>query len=252
MRGPMGAHGRGDGDDQIKQGRTTRCRIQGSATTSCWPVSWWRRAPTNRLFTSSTGLNRLAEPQGCVHSLIQIRALRALAMQAAGHHAEAVSELAEALALAPAARVRPSLRRRGRPTGRITTQVAQCASADSDWFDLKAATPASGTDPAGDEDLDTCGTTVRPGCRSRRRADQAGTRGPPAHRRGPGTTERSPKDLFVTIDTVKKHASHILAKLDATSRTHAVARGTRTRSHFLTATLWPLGHGCQSCGCSWW
>jgi hypothetical protein len=55
MRGPMGAHGRGDGDDQIKQGRTTRCRIQGSATTSCWPVSWWRRAPTNRLFTSSTG-----------------------------------------------------------------------------------------------------------------------------------------------------------------------------------------------------
>jgi LuxR family maltose regulon positive regulatory protein len=32
------------------------------------------------------------------------------------------------------------------------------------------------------------------------------------------------QDLFVTIDTVKKHASHILAKLDATSRTHAVVR----------------------------
>ncbi|HSL69046.1 MAG TPA: hypothetical protein VK864_02335, partial [Longimicrobiales bacterium] len=45
-------------------------------------------------------LNGLAEPQGRVHSLIQIRTLRALAMQAAGHHAEAVSELADALALA--------------------------------------------------------------------------------------------------------------------------------------------------------
>jgi LuxR family maltose regulon positive regulatory protein len=32
------------------------------------------------------------------------------------------------------------------------------------------------------------------------------------------------QDLFVTIDTVKKHASHILTKLEATSRTHAVAR----------------------------
>lgn len=31
-------------------------------------------------------------------------------------------------------------------------------------------------------------------------------------------------DLFVTTDTVKKHASHILAKLAATSRTHAVVR----------------------------
>jgi polyisoprenoid-binding protein YceI/DNA-binding CsgD family transcriptional regulator len=30
--------------------------------------------------------------------------------------------------------------------------------------------------------------------------------------------------LFVTLDTVKKHISHILSKLGATSRTHAVAR----------------------------
>ena len=32
------------------------------------------------------------------------------------------------------------------------------------------------------------------------------------------------QDLFVTIDTVKKHASHALTRLDATSRTQAVAR----------------------------
>jgi DNA-binding NarL/FixJ family response regulator len=32
------------------------------------------------------------------------------------------------------------------------------------------------------------------------------------------------QDLFVTLDTVKKHISHILSKLSATNRTHAVAR----------------------------
>lgn len=32
------------------------------------------------------------------------------------------------------------------------------------------------------------------------------------------------RDLFVTVDTVKKHTSHILRKLGASSRTHAVAR----------------------------
>jgi ATP/maltotriose-dependent transcriptional regulator MalT len=31
-------------------------------------------------------------------------------------------------------------------------------------------------------------------------------------------------DLVVTLDTVKKHASHILSKIGATSRTQAVAR----------------------------
>jgi len=31
-------------------------------------------------------------------------------------------------------------------------------------------------------------------------------------------------DLVVTLDTVKKHASHILGKIGATSRTEAVAR----------------------------
>ena len=30
--------------------------------------------------------------------------------------------------------------------------------------------------------------------------------------------------VFVTLDTVKKHVSHVLAKLSATNRTEAVAR----------------------------
>jgi DNA-binding NarL/FixJ family response regulator len=32
------------------------------------------------------------------------------------------------------------------------------------------------------------------------------------------------RDLYVTLDTVKKHTGHILRKLGAASRTHAVAR----------------------------
>jgi LuxR family maltose regulon positive regulatory protein len=37
------------------------------------------------------------------------------------------------------------------------------------------------------------------------------------------------QDLFVTLDTVKKHISHILGKLSATNRTHAVTRARELR-----------------------
>jgi DNA-binding NarL/FixJ family response regulator len=37
------------------------------------------------------------------------------------------------------------------------------------------------------------------------------------------------QDLFVTLDTVKKHISHILSKLSATNRTHAVTRARELR-----------------------
>jgi LuxR family maltose regulon positive regulatory protein len=33
------------------------------------------------------------------------------------------------------------------------------------------------------------------------------------------------RSLFISLDTVKKHVSHLLAKLGATNRTEAVARG---------------------------
>jgi ATP/maltotriose-dependent transcriptional regulator MalT len=37
------------------------------------------------------------------------------------------------------------------------------------------------------------------------------------------------QDLFVTLDTVKKHISRILSKLSAANRTHAVARARELR-----------------------
>lgn len=168
-------------------------------------------------------LHRLAEPQGRVHSLIQIRTLRALAMQAAGHHGDAVSELAEALALArphgfirtfadEGAPVAALLRRllstllrslTGSTATQLRHQVARIQQA------MKVSTRAQ--QPA----VPVAGLVDE---LTRRELEVLELIAEGRHNR------EIAQDLFVTIDTVKKHASHILAKLDATSRTHAVVR----------------------------
>jgi LuxR family maltose regulon positive regulatory protein len=168
-------------------------------------------------------LRRLAEPQGRVHSLIQIRTLRAVAMQAAGRHADAVSELAEALALArphgfirtfadEGAPVAALLRRllntqlqssTGSTATPLRQQVARIQQA------MKASTRAQ--QPA----VPVAGLVDE---LTRRELEVLQLIAQGRHNR------EIAQDLFVTIDTVKKHASHILAKLDATSRTHAVVR----------------------------
>jgi DNA-binding CsgD family transcriptional regulator len=43
------------------------------------------------------------------------------------------------------------------------------------------------------------------------------------------TNQQIAQDLFVTLDTVKKHISHILSQLSATNRTHAVTRARELR-----------------------
>ena len=42
-----------------------------------------------------------------------------------------------------------------------------------------------------------------------------------------GRTRPSPASLVVTVDTVKKHVSHVLSKLGAANRTEAVSRARR-------------------------
>jgi LuxR family maltose regulon positive regulatory protein len=168
-------------------------------------------------------LNRRAEPQGRVHSLVQIRTLRALAMQAAGHHAEAVSELTEALTLgrplgfirvfadegAPAAALlrkvlNPHVRR---SAGSMSAQRRQYVNRIQQAMKTSTRAEHQPSPVAGLVDELT-----------RRELEVLRLVAAGRHNR------EIAHDLFVTIDTVKKHTSHILAKLNATSRTHAVAR----------------------------
>jgi LuxR family maltose regulon positive regulatory protein len=167
-------------------------------------------------------LNGLAEPHR-VHSLIQIRTLRALAMQAAGHHAEAVSELADALALA-------------RPHGFIRVfadEGAPVAALLRRLLNAHVGTPASSMSTQLRQQVNRIQRAMKTSTRTEEQAIPIAGLVDELTRRelevlrlvAEGRNNREiAQDLFVTIDTVKKHASHILTKLEATSRTHAVAR----------------------------
>jgi LuxR family maltose regulon positive regulatory protein len=167
-----------------------------------------------------------AAAQDRMGSVLEIQALRALALAADGDEPAAVGFLAEALTLAsPQGYVRVfadegppmrallgrivAARRAGRPPGRgiPVRHLARLMQA----FDGKPAVPGSGPDVA------------------------TGARGlidPLTGRElqvlamlAAGTPNQAiAEELFVTIFTVKKHISHILGKLGAANRTEAVAR----------------------------
>lgn len=169
-------------------------------------------------------LDALAQSQGRMGSLIQIRALRALALQSAGDHLGALSAVTDALALArPEGYVRVfadegremaallrsliGARQRGRVAAfsgaalqhlnRVVLAFKHPASQGDE-----GARPSTGlVDPLTDRELEV----LRLLAAGRRNNDIA-------------------RELVVTLETVKKHVSHILSKLGASSRTHAVAR----------------------------
>jgi LuxR family transcriptional regulator, maltose regulon positive regulatory protein len=171
-------------------------------------------------------LDALADSQRRAGSLIGIRALRALALQAAGNHQDAVSLLAATLALAqpegyvrvfadegpPMAALLRSLigaRQRGRAatgSGAATEHLHQIIQA----FPAKAPAgdtipvPAGLIEPLTDRELEV----LRLLAAGRRNRDIA-------------------QDLVVTQETVKKHLSHIFDKLGATNRTQAVAHARK-------------------------
>jgi LuxR family transcriptional regulator, maltose regulon positive regulatory protein len=172
-------------------------------------------------------LDALAEAQGRTGSLIQIRALRALGLQAADEHQGALTLLAETLELAaPEGHVRvfadegPPMaallrnligtRRRARAgagAGAGTEhlhrviQAFQPATAQSDSI----ARAALGLiQPLTDRELEV----LRLLAAGRRNRDIAA-------------------ELVVTLETVKKHTSHIFDKLGVTNRTEAVAHARR-------------------------
>jgi LuxR family transcriptional regulator, maltose regulon positive regulatory protein len=166
-----------------------------------------------------------AASQDRIGSVIEIQALRALALAARGDHAGALGALAEAVTLAsPRGYVRV-FADEGAPMRALLTRL--CAAEKDE------------RGPARDIDPDYLAGLLRA-------SGQAGA-APPARRAAaalPGMAEpltgrelevlrllaagrsnqRIAHELVVALDTVKKHVTHILGKLGAANRTEAVAR----------------------------
>jgi LuxR family transcriptional regulator, maltose regulon positive regulatory protein len=171
-------------------------------------------------------LDALAASQGRVRSLIEIRGLQSLALQASGEHGGALAVLAEALALAApegyvrvfvdegppmAALLRGLLAagRQGRAPARSGAGVhlhRVVQAFGSVRRDAKTISPAvTGLlEPLTDRELEV----LRLLAKGKRNQDIA-------------------VELVVTLETVKKHVSHIFAKLGAANRTEAVVYARR-------------------------
>ncbi|MGH3479042.1 MAG: LuxR C-terminal-related transcriptional regulator, partial [Nocardioidaceae bacterium] len=169
-------------------------------------------------------LHGLAIAQGRTGSVIEIQALRALALAACGEQTQAVGMLAEALTL-------------GWPQGYVRVFADEGAPMATLLGRLVAAQRSD--QAAADLPLDYLTRLLR-----------AFDANPPAPHPGPGaaaatglidaltareqevlallaagrSNRRIAADLVITLDTVKKHVGHVLDKLGATNRTEAVAR----------------------------
>jgi LuxR family transcriptional regulator, maltose regulon positive regulatory protein len=172
-------------------------------------------------------LHRLAAAQGRTGSVIEIQALRAVALAADGDQAGALSALAEALPLAaPQGYVRV-FADEGAPMGALLGRLVAAQRRD----------PTA----AGGVPLGYLGRLLRAF------EHQPAPGAPSARGRGagiPGLVEALSErelevlrllatgrpnreiagELYVTVDTVKKHVTHILEKLGAANRTQATAR----------------------------
>ena len=170
-------------------------------------------------------LETLAESQGRIESLIQIRALRAVTLQSAGNHRGALTVLADALSLArpegyvrvftdegPAlsallrsligARHRGGIKQVSRAARDHVNRVIRAFAPTVEPEVGSAAAPGGLIEPLTDRELEVL-RLVAAGKRNREIA----------------------QELLVTLETVKKHVSNIFGKLGATSRTNAVAQG---------------------------
>ncbi len=173
-------------------------------------------------------LQRLLESaasQDRTGSMIEIQALRALALAACGDHVSALDALTEALTLA-------------RPGGYVRVLVDEGAPMRALLAQLSAARPGR-QDPARRIDPGYLAVLLR----ASGQADAVPPRGRAAAAT-PGLVEpltdrelevlrllaagrsnqRIAHDLVVALDTVKKHVTHLLGKLGAANRTEAVAR----------------------------
>jgi LuxR family transcriptional regulator, maltose regulon positive regulatory protein len=163
-------------------------------------------------------LHDLAVAQGRTGSVIEVRALRALALDAVGDQAGALAFLAEALALAAPEGYLRVFVDEGAPMARLLGRLATA--------------PAMGQAVAG---AHVPATSLR---RLLHAFDQAGVAVPPglvvplSSRElevlallGAGTPNQAiAEELVISLHTVKRHVTHIFDKLGAANRTEAVSR----------------------------
>jgi LuxR family transcriptional regulator, maltose regulon positive regulatory protein len=166
-----------------------------------------------------------AASQGRTGSIIEIQALRALALAACGDHASALGALTEALTLArrhgyvrvfadegapmrallaQLSAARPGQQHAARriDPGYLAALVRACGPADAGPPPRRAAAAPPGlAEPLTGRELEVL------------RLLAAGR-----------SNQRIARDLVVALDTVKKHVTHVLGKLGAANRTEAAAR----------------------------
>ena len=164
-------------------------------------------------------LHAAAAAQDRAGSLIEIGALRALALAASGEGAVAVTVLAEALLLACPQRYVRVFADEGPPMAALLGRLIAARRAGRAAADVPLGylarlqrafgteQPASGPVPAGIVDPLTSRELEVLKMLAAGRPNQAIAR-----------------ELVVTLDTVKKHVGHVLGKLGAANRTEAVAR----------------------------
>ncbi|HEX6451296.1 MAG TPA: LuxR C-terminal-related transcriptional regulator [Trebonia sp.] len=165
-----------------------------------------------------------AQSQGRTGSLIEIGALRALAFAADGDHAAAVQELAAALTLASPQGHIQVFTDEGPPMAALLSQVA-AAHQDGQAFArqmplgylaavLRACGPASPKPAPGRGAAVTVPGLIEPLTSREMQVLELLAAGSP--------NQQIADDLVITIDTVKKHVTHVLGKLGAANRTEAV------------------------------
>jgi LuxR family maltose regulon positive regulatory protein len=175
----------------------------------------------NRPGPALTLLRRLADEaasQARTGSIIEIQALRALALAAGGDRAGASGAIDEALTLAC-------------PQGYVRVFADEGAPMHALLTQLPAAPP--GIDPGYLAALvRACGQAGAAAQTRRAAAAPPGMAEPLTDRElevlrliaAGRSNQRIAHDLVVALDTVKKHVTHILGKLGAANRTEAVAR----------------------------
>jgi LuxR family maltose regulon positive regulatory protein len=166
-----------------------------------------------------------AVSQGRLGSIIEIQALRALALAARGDHASALGALAEALTLARRHGYVRVFADEGAPMRALLAQLPgtrpgqQHAAGRIDPGYLAALVRACGQSDAVPPRTLVAGAA--PGLAEPLTGRELEVLRLLAAGR---SNQRIAHDLVVALDTVKKHVTHVLGKLGAANRTEAVAR----------------------------